>query len=68
MASRLRSYDISLTDTAARYCQALWSHPTVLAWTEVARSAPAIPVYDEYVRGLGGVLPERSFRSHEGGG
>jgi glutathione S-transferase len=59
MASRLRTYGISLTDSAASYCQALWSHPAVNAWTEAARSAPAIPVYDEYVQGLGGVLPER---------
>jgi glutathione S-transferase len=62
MASRLRTYGISLTNSAASYCQALWSHPTVRAWTEAARSAPAIPVYDEYVRGLGGVLPEPSLQ------
>jgi len=59
MASRLRSYNILLTDTAADYSQALWSHPTIRAWTEAARSGPAIPVYDEYVRGMGGVLPAR---------
>ena len=57
MASRLRTYAISLTHSAASYCQALWSHPAVRAWTEAARSAPAIPVYDEHVRALGGVLP-----------
>jgi len=57
MASRLRTYAISLTHSASSYCQELWSHPAVGAWTEAARSAPAIPVYDEYVRRLGGVLP-----------
>lgn len=60
MASRLRTYGISLTDAAASYCEALWSHPAVRAWAEAARSAPAIPAYDEYVRELGGDLPPRA--------
>jgi glutathione S-transferase len=59
MASRLRTYGIPLTDEAASYCQALWSHPAVRAWAEAARSAPAIPVYDERIQELGGVISPR---------
>jgi glutathione S-transferase len=59
MASRLRTYGISLPDDAASYCQALWSHPAVRAWAEAARSAPAIPAYDERIRELGGVISPR---------
>lgn len=52
--SRLRTYQIQLPEAAAKWAAAMDAAPAVRKlWTEAA-SAPAIPVYDDYLIGLGG--------------
>lgn len=52
--TRLRTYDVAIPDDLTGYVRALDELPAVRALHEIARSAPAIPVYDAYLRGLGG--------------
>ena len=52
--TRFRTYDIALPDTIEKYGTALESAPAVRQLIEIARTAPATPVYDEYIRSLGG--------------
>lgn len=52
--TRFRSYGVSLAGELARYAAALEALPAVRALVELARSAPPLPAYDAYLRGLGG--------------
>jgi len=52
--TRFRSYGVPIPDDLAPYASALDALPAVRALTEVARSAPLIPAYDEYLLSLGG--------------
>ena len=52
--TRFRSYGIPLVDTATRYSKALDNLPAVSKLIEAARFAPRTPIYDEYLRKLGG--------------
>lgn len=52
--TRFRTYGVTLPSTLEKYANALDSLPAVRALLEVARTAPRIPVYDAYVRRLGG--------------
>ena len=52
--TRFRTYGVPLTGRPAEYAAALDDLPTVRALIDVARTAPHIPVYDEYLRGFGG--------------
>ena len=52
--TRLRTYGVAIPDDVSEYVRALDELPAVQAFHEVARSAPAIPVYDAYLRELGG--------------
>lgn len=52
--TRLRTYAVAIPDDLAAYVRALDELPAVRALTEVARTAPRVPVYDAYVKSLGG--------------
>ena len=52
--TRLRTYGIAVPVDLAAYVHAIDELPAVRALHELARSAPAIPAYDAYLRGLGG--------------
>jgi glutathione S-transferase len=52
--TRFRTYDVAIPSDLEPYVAALDALPAVQALHEVARSAPAVPVYDEYLRSLGG--------------
>lgn len=52
--TRFRTYGIALDSALEGYAARLESHSAVLAWRAVARNAPAIPIYDEAIRRLGG--------------
>jgi glutathione S-transferase len=52
--TRLRTYGVAIPDDLTRYVRALDELPVVRALHELARSAPAVPAYDAYLRALGG--------------
>ncbi len=52
--TRFATYGVQLPDAIARYRDAMWREPAVLAWREHALRAPSLPVYDDYIRQLGG--------------
>jgi glutathione S-transferase len=52
--TRFRTYGIELPRSLTAYAAALDEQPAVRALLAVARTAPRIPVYDDYLRGLGG--------------
>lgn len=54
MRTRFRSYAVDIPADLSRYVAALDEAPAVRALIEVARTAPRVPAYDEYLRGLGG--------------
>lgn len=54
MRTRFRSYGVPLPKAVEAYAAALDAAPAVRALLEVARTAPRIPVYDDYLRSVGG--------------
>jgi glutathione S-transferase len=54
MRTRFRTYGVPIPTDLEAYATALDEAPAVQALIEVARSAPHVPAYDEYLRGLGG--------------
>lgn len=52
--TRFRAYGIALTSATAPYAQRLDALPAVRQLVAKARTEPAIALYDDYVRGLGG--------------
>lgn len=54
MRTRFRTYGVALPPNLQAYAAALDDAPAVRALIEVARNAPRIPVYDEYLRSVGG--------------
>jgi glutathione S-transferase len=52
--TRFRSYGVALRDGIDRYAGALEALPAVTALVDKARTEPAIPLYDDYLRILGG--------------
>jgi glutathione S-transferase len=52
--TRFRTYGVALAEPAERYARALDAAPAVRRLIEVARFEPSIPVYDDYLRRLGG--------------
>ena len=52
--TRLVTYDVPMPTGLHPYVAALEATPAVAALRQVARSAPVIPVYDDYIRALGG--------------
>lgn len=51
VATRFRTYGVSLPERSAAYCQALFERPHARELEEAARSAPAIPEYDAALEG-----------------
>jgi glutathione S-transferase len=52
--TRLRTYGVSIPDHLVPYVSALDTLPAVTRLEAVARTAPLVPVYDDYIRSLGG--------------
>jgi len=52
--TRFRSYGVPIPAGLAPYLRALDELPAVRALIECARTAPAVPAYDDYLRSLGG--------------
>ncbi|MFO0742695.1 MAG: glutathione S-transferase [Labilithrix sp.] len=54
MRTRFRSYGVLVPADLEPYTKALDESPPARALVEVARAAPRVPAYDDYLRGLGG--------------
>jgi len=52
--TRLRTYGITIPESLAPYAHALDELPATRALEQAARTAPAIPAYDDYLKSLGG--------------
>jgi glutathione S-transferase len=52
--TRFRTYGILLPDSVTAYARALDASPAVQTLLELAQHEPRIPIYDEYIRALGG--------------
>lgn len=52
--TRFRTYDVELPRSLTAYASAVDAHDAVRALLDVASTAPRIPVYDDYLRRLGG--------------
>ena len=52
--TRFETYGISLPPELRPYAEAMQLSPAVTGWRKLALEAPAIPIYDDYIRGLGG--------------
>lgn len=52
--ARFRTYGVKIPEALTPYAHALDELPVVRALERLARTAPAIPVYDDYLRSLGG--------------
>jgi glutathione S-transferase len=61
--TRFRTYGVTLPRALASYADALEEYPAVRALVTVARTAPRIPVYDDYLRRFGGD-PDAALRSN----
>lgn len=46
VVSRFRTYGVELSGATREWAAALWSHPSVARWTELAEQSIAIPKYD----------------------
>lgn len=53
--SRLWTYGIGLPDDLTTYANTIESTPAVQKLMATAAQAPAVPIYDEYLRSLGGI-------------
>lgn len=54
MRTRFRSYGVPIPDDLEAYVAALDATPAVRALEDVARHAPRVPAYDDYLRSVGG--------------
>eukprot|EP00511_Aplanochytrium_stocchinoi_P002512 CAMPEP_0204826896 /NCGR_PEP_ID=MMETSP1346-20131115/4497_1 /ASSEMBLY_ACC=CAM_ASM_000771 /TAXON_ID=215587 /ORGANISM="Aplanochytrium stocchinoi, Strain GSBS06" /LENGTH=230 /DNA_ID=CAMNT_0051955127 /DNA_START=472 /DNA_END=1165 /DNA_ORIENTATION=+ len=54
VVTRFRTYNIPLTPDLEEYCQQMENQPAVIEWKKEALKAPSIPIYDEYIRSIGG--------------
>jgi glutathione S-transferase len=54
MFTRLLTYGVQLDATAHRYGASLLQNPAVIDLIDLARSAPSISAYDEYIESMGG--------------
>lgn len=54
--TRFETYGVALPPELRPYAEAMQASPAVTRWRELARQAPAIPLYDDFVRGLGGEI------------
>ena len=57
--TRFETYGVELPATLRPYANALHALPAVARWRSLAAEAPHLPVYDDYIRQLGGRLLER---------
>jgi glutathione S-transferase len=54
--TRFATYDVALPMDLQAYADAMKASPAVTRWRELARRAPAIPIYDGYIREKGGEI------------
>lgn len=65
MLTRLVTYGVPLTSTTRRYAEALLKNAAISELIGVARTAPSIPAYDEYIESLGGSSTARIGEPYE---
>ncbi len=58
--TRFATYGISLPEDLRAYNEAMMASPAVSRWRELAREAPALPIYDAYIKKLGGTIVAES--------
>jgi glutathione S-transferase len=54
--TRFETYGISLPEDLRAYNEAMMASPAVTRWRDLAREAPALPIYDAYIQKLGGSI------------
>jgi glutathione S-transferase len=54
MRTRFRTYGVAIPDALQAYARALDAHPAVRDLERIGREAPRIPIYDDYLRSVGG--------------
>lgn len=54
VVTRFRTYGVALPPRLEAYAREVEASPPALAWLEMARKAPRMPVYDDRIRALGG--------------
>jgi len=54
VVTRFDTYGVAWSADLKRYAERMWALPAVQAWRAIAVEGPRIPVYDDYIRGLGG--------------
>jgi glutathione S-transferase len=54
MLTRFRTYGVSIPGSLQPYADTLWNDERVKRLLEVARTAPPLPAYDEYLESIGG--------------
>jgi glutathione S-transferase len=54
--TRFETYGVPLPADLKAYASAIEQQPAVMQWRERAAQAPAIPIYDDYIRKLGGEI------------
>lgn len=54
--TRFATYNVALPSDMQRYQASLNDLPAVQRWLDLAKQAPAIPVYDEFIRAMGGEI------------
>lgn len=54
--TRFETYGIALPPELRSYAEAIKASAAVASWRELALQAPAIPIYDELIRGLDGEI------------
>jgi glutathione S-transferase len=52
--TRFRTYGIEVPDDLSAYARSIESLPAVARLLEIARRDPAIPIYDDFIRSIGG--------------
>jgi hypothetical protein len=54
--TRFETYDVALPPHLRPYTEAMKASPAVTRWRELALRAPALPIYDDCIRRLGGEI------------
>lgn len=54
VVTRLRTYSVEIPKDLLPYCEALEALPMVKKLLEIAKDEPRVPVYDEFIRSIGG--------------
>lgn len=59
--TRFETYGVALPPELQAYADTMMTSPPVARWRELALRAPAIPIYDDYIRRMGGEIVVPSY-------